>query len=116
MSVGADWHGDVYEALRLPNGNTLVACGTQKRVIEVSPAGKIVWELTAPDVPDLNLTWITSLQLLHDGNFVIGNFLRGQEGKGAHAFEINRDKKVLWKFADHTMVKAATMVRVLDKQ
>jgi hypothetical protein len=25
---------DVYEALRLPNGNTLVACGTQKRVIE----------------------------------------------------------------------------------
>ena len=54
--------------------------------------------------------------MLHDGNFVIGNFLRGQEGKGAHAFEINRDKKVLWTFADHTMVKAATMVRVLDKQ
>jgi len=107
---------DVYEALRLPNGNTLVACGTQKRVIEVTPAGKIVWELTALDVPDLNLTWITSLQVLHDGNFVIGNFLRGQEGKGAHAFEINRAKKVLWKFADHTMVKAATMVRVLEKE
>ena len=107
---------DVYEALRLPSGNTLVACGTQKRVIEVTAAGKIVWELTARDVPDLNLTWITSLQVLHNGNFVIGNFLRGQEGKGAHAFEINRAKKVLWKFADHTMVKAATMVRVLDKQ
>jgi len=107
---------DVYEALRLPHGNTLVACGTQKRVIEVTPAGKIVWELTAQDVPELNLTWITSLQVLHDGNFVIGNFLRGQEGKGAHAFEINRAKKVLWKFDDHSLVKAATMVRVLDKQ
>ena len=106
---------DVYEALRLPSGNTLVACGTQKRVIEVTPGGKIVWELTAQDVPELNLTWITSLQVLHNGNFVIGNFLRGQEGKGAHAFEIDRAKKVLWKFADHTMVKAATMVRVLDK-
>jgi Mala s 1-like protein len=106
---------DVYEALRLANGNTLVACGTQKRVIEVNPTGKVVWELTAQDVPDLNLTWITSLQVLHDGNFVIGNFLRGQEGKGAHAFEVNRDKKVLWKFADHEMVKAATMVRVLDE-
>jgi Mal s 1 allergenic protein-like len=106
---------DVYEALRLPNGNTLVACGTQKRVIEVTPAGKIVWELTAQDVPELNLTWVTSLQVLHNGNFVIGNFLRGQEGKGAHAFEINRAKKVLWKFADHTLVKTATMVRVLDK-
>jgi len=107
---------DVYEALRLANGNTLVACGTQKRVIEVNPTGKVVWELTAQDVPDLNLTWITSLQVLHDGNFVIGNFLRGQEGKGAHAFEVNRDKKVLWRFADHEMVKAATMVRVLDEQ
>jgi hypothetical protein len=106
---------DVYEALRLPNGNTLVACGTQKRVIEVTPAGKTVWELTAQDVPELNLTWITSLQVLNDGNFVIGNFLRGQEGNGAHAFEINRDKKVLWKFADHSMVKTATMVRVLDQ-
>ena len=73
---------DVYEALRLPNGNTLVACGTQKRVIEVTPVGKIVWELTARDVPELNLTWITSLQVLHDGNFVIGNFLRGRGGQG----------------------------------
>ncbi|MSO23300.1 MAG: hypothetical protein EXQ58_08625 [Acidobacteria bacterium] len=107
---------DVYEALRLPNGNTLVACGTQKRVIEVTATGKIVWELNAQDVPELNLTWITSLQVLRNGNFIIGNFLRGQEGKGAHAFEINRAKKVLWKFDDHNLVKAATMVRVLDRQ
>ena len=67
-------------------------------------------------MPELNLTWITSLQVLRNGNFVIGNFLRGQEGNGAHAFEINRDKKVLWKFADHNMVKAATMVRVLEEE
>jgi len=50
------------------------------------------------------------------GNFVIGNFLRGQEGKGAHAFEISRGKKVVWKFADHEMVRSATMVRVLDEE
>ena len=107
---------DVFEAIRLKNGNTLVACGTQKRVIEVTPQGQIVWELSASDVPDLNLTWITSLQVLHDGNFVIGNFLRGQEGKGAHAFEITREKKVLWRFADHEMVRSATMVRVVDDE
>lgn len=106
---------DVYEALRLANGNTLVACGTQKRVIEVTPGGATVWELTAQDVPELNLTWITSLQQLRNGNFVMGNFLRGQEGKGSHAFEINRAKKVLWSFADHAMVRTATMVRVLDE-
>jgi hypothetical protein len=106
---------NVFEALRLASGNTLVACGTQKRVIEVSPAGKIVWELTAQDVPEVNLTWVTSLQVLKNGNFLIGNFLRGQEGKGAHAFEVTREKRIVWKFADHSLVKSATMVRALEE-
>lgn len=106
----------VHEALRLKNGNTLIGCGTDKRVIEVTPEKKIVWELTAADVPELNLTWITSLQVLRNGHFVICNFLRGQEGKGAHAFEITRDKQVVWKFADHALVKTATNVKVLDDE
>lgn len=108
---------NVFEALRLSNGNTLIGCGTDKRVIEVTPAKKIVWEFTAADAPELNLAWITSLQVLKNGNFVVANFLRGQEGKGAHAFEVTHDlqKKVVWKFADHTLVKSITMVRVLDE-
>jgi hypothetical protein len=105
---------DAGEALRLPNGNTLIACGTQRRVIEVRPTGKVVWELSAKDVPELNLTWISSLQVLKNGNLVVGNFLRGQEGKGAHAFEITRDKKVVWTFADHDLVKSLATVRVID--
>ena len=105
---------NVFEALRLANGNTLIGCGTDKRVIEVTPDKKIVWELTAADAPELNLNWITSLQVLKNGNFVVGNFIRGQEGKGAHAFEVTRDKKVVWKFADHDMIKTLTMVNVLD--
>ena len=105
---------NVFEALRLANGNTLVACGTQKRVIEVSPAGNVVWELGAKDVPEVNLTWVTSLQVLKNGNYLIGNFLRGQAGKGAHAFEVTREKKVVWTFADHERVKSATMVRALE--
>ena len=106
----------VFEALRLASGNTLIGCGTQKRVIEVTPEKKIVWEFTAADAPELNLTWITSLQVLKNGNFVVANFLRGQEGKGAHAFEVthDNDKNIVWKFADHDMVKSITMVRVLD--
>ncbi len=107
---------NVFEALRLPNGNTLIGCGTQRRVIEVTPERKVVWELNEQDVPDLNLTWITSLQVLRNGNLVIGNFLRGHEGKGAHGFEVTRDKKVVWKFADHEMVKSLTMIRVLDDE
>lgn len=102
------------EAIRLSNGNTLISGGTQKRVIEVTPAGKIVWEFGPKDAPELNLTWISSLQVLKNGNYVIGNFLRNQEGKGAHAFEVTKDKKVVWKWADHEMAKSITTVRVLD--
>ena len=102
------------EALRLDNGNTLMSCGTQKRVIEVTPAGEIAWEFGAKDAPELNLTWISSLQILKNGHYVVGNFLRNQEGKGVHAFEVTRDKKVVWTFADHAMVKSLTTVRVLD--
>ncbi len=109
---------NVFEALRLPNGNTLIGCGTDKRIIEVTPEKKIVWELTAGDVPELNLSWITSLQILKNGNLVIANFLRGQEGNGAHAFEVTHDesKKVVWKYAAHDVVRSITMVRVLDDE
>ena len=102
------------EALRLDNGNTLIACGTQKRLIEVTPAKEVVWEFGARDAPELHLTWVGSLQVLKNGHYVVGNFLRGQEGKGAHAFEVTRDKKVVWTFADHALAKSIATVRVLE--
>jgi outer membrane protein assembly factor BamB len=104
------------EALRLANGDTLIACGTQRRVIEVTPDKSVVWEFTAKDAPEVNLTWVSNLQVLRNGNIVVGNFLRGQEGKGSHAFEVTRDKKVVWAFADHKLAKSVTTVRVLDDE
>jgi len=74
----------------------------------------VVWEFGPKDAPELNLTWISSIQLLKNGNIVIGNFLRGQEGRGAHAFEVTRDKQVVWKFADHGLVTSLTTIRVLE--
>lgn len=102
------------DAQRLANGNTLISCGTQKRVIEVTPDKQIAWEFSAKDAPDLNITWISSLQQLKNGHLLLGNFMRGQEGKGAHAFEVTRDKKVVWTWSDHTLIKSLTTVRAVD--
>jgi outer membrane protein assembly factor BamB len=102
------------DAQRLPNGNTLISCGTQKRVIEVTPDKHVAWEFSAKDAPELNFTWASSIQRLKNGNLLIGNFLRGQEGKGAHAFEVTRDKKVVWKWDDHSVIKSLTTVRALE--
>jgi hypothetical protein len=109
--TGVENAGDV---LRLKNGNTLISCGTQKRLIEVTPDKRIVWEFGPADAPDLNLTWLTSLQLLKNGNILVGNFIRNQEGKGAHALEITRDKKVVWTYSDHSFLSSLTTVRALD--
>ena len=105
----------VFDAIRLKNGNTLIAAGTQARIIEITPDKKIVWEFGAKDAPDLGLTWITGLQMLKNGNIVAANFLRGNEGKGVHAFEVTRDKRVLWTFANHQMSTLVTMAKFLDE-
>jgi len=103
------------EAQRLANGNTLICCGTQKRIIEVTPDKQIAWEFTAADAPELNITWVSSVQPLTNGNLLVGNFIRGQEGKAAHAFEVTRDKKVVWKWDDHSLIKSLTTVRVIGE-
>ena len=105
------------DAQRLPNGNTLICCGTQKRLIEVTPEKQIVWDFSDKDAPDLNITWISSLQQLANGNLLLGNFIRGKEGSGAHAIEITHDKekKIVWKWGDHTLIKSLTTVRVIGE-
>ena len=39
----------------------------------------------------------------------------GQGGKGAPVCEITRDKKIVWKWADHTLVKAPASVCVFGE-
>jgi hypothetical protein len=108
---------NVFQAIRLKNGNTLIGGGEgkQARIIEVTKEGKIVWEFGDKDAPELGLNWICGIQILKDGNLVVGNFLRGKEGQGAHAFEITRKKQVVWVFADHKMSQLVTMAHVLDE-
>lgn len=87
-----------FSALRLANGNTLIGTGNGHRVIEVTPAKEITWQLTAEDLPGIELAWITTIQQLPSGNIVIGNCHAGE--KNPQIVEINREKKVVWQFQD----------------
>ena len=64
----------VYGAIRLKNGNTLIASGSGKSIVEVTPEKKVVWEIKG-QVPgtDIGLGWMTCLQELPNGNRIIGN-------------------------------------------
>ena len=71
---GPEGHGTaLYGAVRLPNGNTLIGAGNGNRVIEVTPAGKTVWELGQDELPGIKLAWVTMLQVLPNGNVIVGN-------------------------------------------
>ena len=92
-----------YGAIRLKNGNTLIATGSGKSVIEVTADKKVVWEIKGK-VPGTNieLGWMTALQELKNGNFVVGNCHAGENNP--QIFEINRKKKVLWEFNEWDLV------------
>ena len=86
-----------FSAVRLENGNTLIGTGNGHSVIEVTPEKKIVWKLTQNELPDIQLAWVTTLEVLPSGNIVIGNCHAGPENP--QIVEINRDKKVVWSFS-----------------
>ncbi|MEW4488135.1 PQQ-binding-like beta-propeller repeat protein [Thalassoglobus sp. JC818] len=88
----------VFNALRLPNGNTLIATGNGHSVLEVTPEKEIVWEIHQNDLPGITLAWVTSLEVLPNGNIIIGNCHAGPENP--QLIEVNRDKEVVWTFRD----------------
>ena len=107
--------GTVQDLLRLDNGNTLIACGKQARLLEVNRSGGIVWEFTGKDRPDLNFTHACSLQKLNDGSILVTNFLRGNSGRGVHAFRLSKERKIIWTFSDHKTFTATSQVWAIEK-
>jgi hypothetical protein len=98
---GPEGHGtEVYGAIRLANGNTMIAGGNNNRVLEVTPKGKIVWSIGHDELPGIRLAWVTTLHVLANGNLIVGNCHAGPANP--QLFEVTRDKKVVWTFKDFT--------------
>ena len=111
---GVEGHGnEVFGAVRLPNGNTLIAGGNNNRVLEVNPKGEIVWKIDQSELPGIKLAWVTTLHVLPNGNIIVGNCHAGPENP--QLFEITRDKKVVWTFKDFkTFGNGMAAAHVLD--
>jgi hypothetical protein len=92
---GHEGHGTaVYGAIRKRDGNTIIATGNGNRVIEVNRNGDTVWSVEQNELPGIRLAWVTTLQLLPNGNLVIGNCHAGPDNP--QLIEVTRDKKVVW--------------------
>jgi hypothetical protein len=93
--------GNVYAAVRLVGGNTLIACGDGHRLIEVDPQGKVVWNLGENDLPGNPLRFVAGVQRLPNGDTLVCNWGgHGHVGQQPQIFEVTRDKKVVWQVFD----------------
>jgi len=110
--------GGPHSAARLPNGNTLIACGDTPggpRAFEVDPAGKTVWEIKGDELPGISLKFLTGFQRLPNGNTVLSNWLgHGHFGEAPHLIEVTPAKQVVWTFADHKTMRTISSVLYLD--
>jgi hypothetical protein len=95
--------GRVYGARKLKNGNTFICAGGGKRILEVSPEKKVLWEVSKK-VPDteIKLGWMTCIQESKAGNYIIGNCHAGPNNP--QIFEISKDKKIVWEFNNFELV------------
>lgn len=89
------WGNKTFAAVRLKNGNTLLSTGNGHGVLEVTPAKDIVWRLGQSDLPGITLAWVTTLEVLPNGNYVIGNCHAG-EGQPLLVEIEPATKKVVW--------------------
>jgi hypothetical protein len=107
--------GDVHEVLSLPDNHLLITCGDGHKVVELDADLKTVWELNENDLPNNTLRLMAGCQRLPNGNTVFCNYLgHGFVGKQPQFFEVTRDKKVVWEFADHANFKTINQIQVLD--
>jgi outer membrane protein assembly factor BamB len=86
-----------FAAVRLPSGNTLIATGNGHSVLEVTPERDVVWSLTQDELPGIRLAWVTTLEVLPNGHYVIGNCHAG----GGQPLLVEVDpatKEVVWTF------------------
>lgn len=96
---GPEGHGiNVFGAVRLPSGNTMIAGGNNNRVIEVTPEGKIVWSIDQKELPGITLAWVTTLEVLPNGNLIFGNTHAGPDNP--QLIEVTPQKKVVWTYKD----------------
>ena len=103
---------DTFAAHGLPNGHIVYTA--QTAIVEVDAAGRVVWEATAADLAAIAPRWLTGLEVLPDGSYVVCNWLgHGCEGQGAPLFAINRQKEILWKLYAPEFTRNLANMKVL---
>jgi hypothetical protein len=103
-----------YSAEELPNGHTLICSGFPAMVVEVDPAGSVVWSVTPKEVPSVNFMFAGGAKRLANGNTVICNWTNHNfAGDYIPVFEVTPEKKVVWSFTDKEIIPEPLGIQIL---
>jgi hypothetical protein len=90
--------GTPYMTIRLPSGNTLVSLGPAGRIVEIDPAGAVVWRYDMWEDNRLERGWISGISLLGDGRMTYS------DSKFDRLVEISRDREILGIFQNRDIL------------
>lgn len=129
--VEYDWDGKVlwsvpakspWHAVRLKNGNTLIAGDWSRYAREVSPSGETVWEFTPADAPGYRLGNIQTAHRLANGNTVLCSWIAGDNNTShwpgtVQVFEVTPAKQIVWALSSwqDPDLGPATHIQLLDE-
>lgn len=88
-----------------PNGNALISCWAPyaAQIVELDPAGKIVWQIKPAELPkEMGVVNFSEAIRLPNGNILTGASCNHSKAAGPKAmlFELTPDKKVVWQIKD----------------
>jgi hypothetical protein len=111
-----------WSAVRLKNGNTLIAGDWSRYAREVDSKGETVWEFTQADVPGEKLGNIQTASRLANGNTLMCCWIAGDSDSShwpgtVQVFEVTPGKKVLWALSSwkDPDLGPATSIQLLDE-
>lgn len=107
-SIGEDL-GSPSDLQRLTNGNTLLATGYGRSVLEIDRNDKVVWSLKTDEIEGVQFGYVAGAVRLANGNTLVSLY------QGTYLFfEVTPDKKITWSLATIPGVKGATSIQYLD--
>ena len=111
-----------WDAVRLKNGNTLIS-SYHNTILEVNPAGQVVWRLTPDDLPGIKCFIFQEVGRLANGNTVICNWCPAdlKDPKAwtgtVQVIEVTPAKKVVWTLSEwgDPDLGPASSIQLLDE-
>jgi hypothetical protein len=102
-----------FAAVRTDHRTTVVS--TLDHITEYDAVGNVVWQFANTDAPQAAITNMTGLHLLADGAVAVGCYRAYNGRSGSALFEISRDRKLIWRYANPGGDSSMMAIQRLDE-